>query len=138
MSDPVHVVPFPQQDPVFVVLASAARTADTNSAVLRNQGALGVVLLVDLTVLAATETVTPNIQIKDPISGLYVTVATFAAIAAVSTRAYYLSPGVSETIAQANVEVQQLALPAWGDWRVFMDHSAAGSHTYSVAALYLY
>lgn len=124
--------------PLKLVLASAARTVDTTSPTFRNQGALGVIIIVDLTSVAPTESVTPNIRIKDPISSVFVAVATYPALTSLITKVHYLAPGVSETIAQGAVEVQQLALPAWGDWQVFMDHSGSGSHTYSVSALYLY
>lgn len=122
------------------VLESAARTASANSSDIENQtGARGVRLYVDFTATPNNaETVTPSIQVKDPVSAKYVTVTAFTALVAsaigaaptTQTYVYELYPGALETAATAFHEVQGGTLPH--KWRVRVVHSAAGSWTYTV------
>lgn len=112
--------------PSYSLLPSVARTATLSTAVQSSEGASGVKVTVDLTVLAATETVTPKIEFQDPASLKWVTLLTGAAIAATSTVTYTVYPGV--TVA-ANVAVSD-CLPA--TWRVTLTHSSTGAHTYTV------
>lgn len=106
--------------------ASAARTATVTGDPQANMGHTGVKITVDLTVLAAAETVTPKIDFQDPASGKWVTLLTGAAISGTGTVTLTIYPGV--TVA-ANVAVSD-ALPA--TWRVVLTHSSTGAHTYSV------
>lgn len=119
-------------------LASAARTATTDSADIVSSGS-GVVLAVDFTATPNnTETMTVAIQMKDPVSGKYVTMTVFTALTAsalgatptTETYLFTLYPAAAETAATAKHEVQ--ALPCPRTFRVRMTHSAAGSWTYSV------
>lgn len=121
------------------LLASAARTATTNSADQTNYNAQGVVVSVDFTATPNNaETFTLAIQAKDPVSAKYVTITAFAALTSsglgatptTETYLYSLYPGAAETAATAKHEVQALALPR--TWRISAIHSAAGSWTYSV------
>lgn len=114
----------------LVVLASAARTATTNSEVFTNFGARGILLIVDATVEVDTAEVTPSLQAYDPLSGKYATIWTAAAaISAVGTATYLLYPGASD----GNMtEVDGIPLPA--QFRVVMTAADADSLTYSVGA----
>lgn len=120
-------------------LASAARTATTNSSDITNYNARGILLAVDFTATPNNaETMTVGIQAKDPVSGKYVTMTAFTALTAsalgasptAETYLYTLYPGGAETAATAKHEVQALSLPR--TFRVQMTHSAGGSWTYSV------
>lgn len=107
-------------------LASAARTATTQSSDITNHNARGVALWLDLTVVPGVQTVTLSVEAKDPVSGKYSTIFTGAAEVATATRFYEVYPGVAET---ANVDAA-VALPR--TFRVSVTHSGAGSFTYSV------
>jgi hypothetical protein len=126
------------------LLASAARTAAANSDQVR-QAAVdmnrGIVLILDVTATPNNgETLTPSVQIYDPISAKYQTLTAFKAtkkgeeIGATSTTTtllYTLYPGASETESTASHEVQALPLPAI--WRAVVTPSSTGSWTYSLA-----
>jgi hypothetical protein len=107
-------------------LASAARTAQTDSADLNNPDARGVVVVLDVTAITATPILTLLIQGKDPASGKYYTLLTGAAVSTVSTSTYVVYPGVTET---ASVDV---ASPLPATWRVRVQVADADSATYSV------
>jgi hypothetical protein len=126
------------------LLASAARTATTNTADQTATGR-GVMLVLNVTVEAASETLALKIQGKDPVSGNYFDVASFGTMytstgeAPVRTKAGVLYPGVlvadhvgvaagvDGTIARSGV------LPA--TWRAVVTHSSTGAWTYSLAAV---
>jgi hypothetical protein len=120
-------------------LTSAARTATTNSADIKNNQARGVVVCLDVTATPNdAQTLTLAVQVKDEVSGKYVTVTAFTALTAsalgatptTETYVYTVYPGAAETAATAKHEVQALAVA--GTFRVRCTHSAAGSWTYSV------
>lgn len=108
------------------MLASAARITTVTGDPQVNLLHRGLHLVIDLTVLAATETVTPKIQGQDPASGKWYDLLVGAAIAATGTPVLKLYPGI--TVA-ANVSVSDV-LPT--TWRVVLTHSSTGAHTYSV------
>lgn len=123
------------------LLSSAARSATTNSADQVNYNGRGVVIILDITATPNNaETLTLAVQIKDPISGKYVTVTAFTPLVAsalgaaptAETYIYTLYPGALETAAVAKHEVQGLALSR--EWRVVATHSAGGSWSYSIHA----
>lgn len=126
------------------LLASAARTATTNSPDQVNHNARGVIVTLDVTVTPNNaETITVAIQLKDSASGKYLTISAFTALTAsvlgasptTETYAFTFYPGAVETAATAKHEVQGLPLPR--TWRVAVTHSSTGSWTYSVAAAYI-
>lgn len=126
------------------LLASAARTATTNTSDLTAIGR-GVMLVLNVTVEAAAETLALKIQGKDPVSGNWFDVTNFgtmytsASEAPTRTKAAVLYPGIlaadhvgvaagtDGTIAKSGV------LPA--TWRAVVTHSSTGSWTYSLAAV---
>lgn len=107
-------------------LASAARTASTQSADIVNYNGRGVLVFVDVTAVTATPSITVAIEGKDPVSGKYFTLLTGAALTAVSTQLLVVYPGVTET---ANADV---ATPLPRTWRVNVTHADADSITYSI------
>lgn len=117
------------------LLASAARTATTNSSTQTNYNAKGVLVTLYIsTPTGNAETLQVVVRAHDPVSGGNSNpVAVFTAIAGTAPAGYYrfyVYPGASETIANTNVEVQALPLPR--TWSISVNHSAASSWTYSV------
>jgi hypothetical protein len=113
------------------LLASAARTATTFSAQQTNHNARGGIFTLNVTVAAGggqTLTVTPFGY--DPVSAATYGLGNFATLTATGTYAYVVYPGVAETIATTNVEVQGLILPR--AFLIAVTHSAGGSWTYSL------
>lgn len=108
------------------LLASAARTATTNSSDQTNYNGRGVEITLDVTVVPGGDTITLSIESKDPASGNYTTLLTGAAISTTGTRRYVLYPGVG---AVANQLVSDILSRTW---RVKVTHSAGTSFTYSV------
>lgn len=117
-----------------VILASAARTATTNSPDQVDPTAEGVHVIINVTALAATPAVTPKIQGKGPLGTYYdilvgtaitdVTVGTPPAVVVLK-----VGPGITAT---ANVSAADF-LP--DTWRVVMTHGDTDSITYSVSAV---
>ena len=115
-------------------LASAARTATTNSADLVNYNARGVMVYFSITAVPGVDTVTLTVAAKDPIAGTYETLLTGAAEAGAATKAYLIYPGAG---AAANGVDVVNAYPLPRTWRVTVTHSAGTSFTYSVAVAYI-
>ena len=114
------------------LLASAARTATTNVADQTNYNGKRLLLVVDVTSITDTPSVTPSLQIKDSISGDYITVWTAAAaLTATGEVTYYFADGAS---GGSFTEIEPFGLPS-RTWRVVMTHADADSITYSVSAV---
>lgn len=120
------------------LLKSAERTATTTSVdVNSGAGNRGVMIALDITKAPnANETLTLQLEAKDPSSGKYVPITAFAAskkgeeLGAGATSLLTVYPGGAETAAVGGHEVQALPLPR--KWRVKVTHSGAGKWTYSV------
>lgn len=106
--------------------ASAAKTATVTLPVVNLPAARGLHLIVDLTVLAAAETVTPKIQGQDPASGKFYDILVCTAISATGTNVYKVGPGIGQVAGIAAADHVPAAV------RVVLTHSSTGSHTYSV------
>ena len=117
------------------LLASAARTAQTDSTDQVNYNAKGVMIILDITVDAASVGLTPSILMKDPVSGKDVTIWTAAAAATlVGTDIYLIYPGV--LAADFNgTEAVSIALPR--TWVLRIAVADADEATYSVGASYI-
>lgn len=109
----------PQSNENFTLLASAARTADTASALQVNPGAGGVTIYLDVTE-AEAETLTIYLQTPDPVSGTIVSLTNSGAL----------------SISAVGAQVWQPAVPLPRDWRINADKSGAGSATFSIAGCY--
>jgi hypothetical protein len=112
------------------VLASAARTANINSADQTNYNLRGVYVTIDITA-AGTGTLTFTVKYKDSLSGKYVTLLASAAQAGTGTVTLKVYPGLT---AAANL-VASDALPRL--WRLEVTGSDGSSWTYSCSANYL-
>lgn len=113
------------------ILASAARTAQADSADLINRNGRAQLLIVDWTVETDTVTLTPTLQYKDPVSGDYVTFWTAAApLTDIGTYSYLFQPGGA---AGSYTEAVNLRVPR--TWRVRMLVGDTDEATYSVAGV---
>ena len=113
------------------LLSVAAGTATQNSDDFRNGRFKGMAILVDASVIADSETVTISVHMKIPGTTDYVQIANFAAISAAGEFIYLIYPGITETVAQSEVEIQALVTP-YGDYKVTATHSSTGEHSYTV------
>lgn len=113
-----------------VALASAARTATTNSADFKNYGCAGVIVTLDVTALSLTPSITVSVQHKDVASGKYENLFTSAAVTTSPvTNTYIVYPGV----AAAAADVTAVAGFVIGKtWRIAVTHADTDSITYSV------
>lgn len=110
------------------LLASAARTATVSSSDITNYGAKGVRVFINATALAATPSVVPTIEVKDPVSGVYTAVLTGAAITTAAPTHVVLTVYPGATVA-TNVTASNVIGKTW---RVTMTAGDADSLTYSV------
>ena len=112
------------------LLASAARTAETNSVTQTNYNHKGVIIYVDWTVEAATSTLTPKVEIQDPSSGDWIELFSAAAALTAIGKATYMIYLGAISAGDGITEIQDLALPR--TWRFTMAVGDADSATYSV------
>jgi len=119
----------------LALLASAARTATTNSEPQANNSHRGMILVVNVTARAAATTLTPALQLRDLVSGEYVTIWTAAAAINTgdATVAYLFYPSPNTDAASLYTEAVDMVIPT--RWRAVMTHGDADSITYSVAAM---
>lgn len=111
------------------LFSSMARTVDENSKDIHNdEGATGLVVVIDCTAIDASPSVVFTIQGKDWTSGKYYTILQSAAIVGTGTTVLRVHPDLT---AAANTIAKDM-LPAY--WRVVADHSDTDSITYSVGA----
>ncbi len=110
------------------ILASAARTASTDSADFTNYNARGAHFYVDVTAVTGSPSIEVKIQSKDPVSGGYYNLLVSTAITAVSVNILKIYPGIG---AVANASASDI-LPRI--YRVSVTHANADSITYSVGA----
>lgn len=111
------------------LLASAARTATVSSSDIRLYNARGVRVFINATALAATPSVVPTIEMKDPVSGAYTAVLTGAAITTAAPTHVILEVYPGSTAA-ANLVASR---PIGGVFRLTMTAGDADSLTYSAA-----
>ena len=120
----------------FTALASAARTATTNSDDFVNYNARGGLFFLDISVAFDADhagvTVQMIVQAKDPVSGNYVSLETGTATTAVGTTTLAVYPGVTDASAEI---ANQNDIPLPRTFRVRVVHSSGGpATTYSVGA----
>lgn len=108
------------------LLASASRSATTSSADQLLYSGRGVRVTVNVTVVPGVDTITPAIEVKDPISGTYTAVLTGAPLIATGLVTLRVGQGIT---AAANLAAADLLARTW---RVTVTHSAGTAFTYSV------
>lgn len=116
----------------LTLLTTAARTVTTNSADQVNYNWKGCLITVDVTVIG-TGSITPSIQVKDSISGVYITVWTAAAaLTANGTKVYAFYPN---NLTIGTLTYTELVNLLFGrTWRLAMVANNANSVTYSASA----
>lgn len=122
-----------------ILLASAERTADTNSPdqfnINANLNVRGILVTLDVTAITDTPSLTLKIQAKDPGSDKYETLmAASAAVTGTGTHSYLLYPGAGSA---ADDITQVAGFPLPPAWRVRVEHADTDAATYSVGALLL-
>ena len=113
---------------VLEVYASAARTATPTAVVISTGNAPALYLVVEVTASADTPSVVFTFDLWDPVSGTGVNLLTSAAVTAVSSNIYKISPAL---VASANLVASE-HVPEFV--KVTATHADADSITYSVAA----
>jgi len=115
----------------MTLLASAARTATTNSAPQTNQNARGVLVYLNVTAASGTGGLRLAVQAQDPVSGNYININLLpTAVTATGLTAYLIYPGSS----QAGNLTQATAALLPRSWRVQVTANDSSSYTYSVGA----
>lgn len=116
------------------LLASAARTATTLSAVQTNNNARGIILFLNITVASGAGGLRLTIHGRDPISNNDVQLnATPTAILATGIYTYELYPGATAAAIAGSFSVNQFT-PAvlTRSWRAIVNVVDASSYTYSL------
>ncbi len=114
-------------------LASAARTTLQNVDLV-NTSAKGVIVTFDVTLDAASASLTLSIQGKDVESGKFYDLLVATAVAAVGTTVYVIYPGVAAA-AEGITKVVGYPLPR--EWRLAMAVADADAMTYSLGVSYI-
>lgn len=124
-------VPF-QSNTCFTVLASASRTATTNSSDFENVNWKGINLYLDIT--AGTTNLTPTIQAFDGLSNKYFDVLTLTTRGGIGQYPYEVYPGIVESAGPSNDHFNH-SMPRV--FRIQVIHANANPVTYSIGATFL-
>ena len=118
-----------------VILASAARIATPTCPGMANTRHRGMILVVNVTARAVATTLTPALQLLDPVSGEAVTIWTAAAAinSANATFTYLFYPSPLADAACLYTEALDMVIPT--RWQAVVTHSDVNSVTYSVCAM---
>ncbi len=116
---------------IATLLASAARTVQTDSALQTNFNHRGVIALIDVSLDPSTASITPNILARETISTANLVILAGAAIAAVGESSMVVYPGGAGAWVGTGVELDSIIPRAW----LFrMTVADAETMTYSVEA----
>jgi hypothetical protein len=130
------------------LLASAARTADYSTGTIGHYapGSSAFLIIVDVTADPSTASVTPRIEVQDPVSGDYVAIWTAAAAIAATGKFMYqiqinnYSTAFSAaplTVAEAGSVTEAVMLFVPPSARLTFDHAASESLTSSVGIIWM-
>lgn len=108
------------------LLASAARTATTDSTIQTNHNAKGVLLFLNVSAWGGAGSLTVSVRGVDPVSAVAKTIATFTAVTAADLFPLSFFPGATAGASQAIAGV----LPR--SWWVRVTAADGTSHTYSL------
>ena len=120
---------------VLEVFAAADRTATTTSDTVVNWDARGMYVIWDFNTVEQGETVTMHIEMRNPIDGTWNIIYSSAAIGAAADAIYLFYPANIADPGALYVDEEKIPIPRY--FRFLMEHSAAGSHNYSVAVNFL-
>ena len=119
-------------DKSITLLASAARTVETNSSDQQGYKGKMLVIIVDVSAITDTPSITPTLEVKDSVSGNYfVAWRAAVALAATGTSAYLFALGGSGS---AGLYTEAVNIRRSRTWRFQMEVADADSATYSVSA----
>ncbi|MFH8405570.1 hypothetical protein ACH4FX_12455 [Streptomyces sp. NPDC018019] len=125
--------PLPSASRTFMVLPSAARTADPDTqefeVIGRGYGYRALVLTVDVTAITASPGLTVTVSGVDRVSGKLYTVLASASLVATGTTVLRIGPGLA---AVTNLTAADYLPPVW---RVTVTHADTDSITYSVGGM---
>lgn len=115
----------------FSVLPSAVRSATTNSADITSYNFKGILIFLNVTAVPGAVSISPQIQLKDPVSGTYFSCTGMTATTATGLFVYSIYP--SATAAGYGLTSVTNGLLS-RTFRISILHSGAGNFTYSVGA----
>ena len=114
------------------LVPSGQQTATFTSKDFDNiMGQTGAIFVLDVTAISASN-VSLSVQVKDPASGKYITIATTATLAAPGTKSLLIYPNTPTTGTGFD---QSVPAPLPKTFRVVVNHAAALTATYSVGAI---
>jgi hypothetical protein len=120
-----------------VLLASAVRAATNFSQpVASGAETRGLFLTLAVTAVPGVDTVGLTLQVRDPVTGVWIDYVVFAAFATAVTAYNVIYPTGFATAAAPGISATNFAVvnaPIPNDWRVKVTHSAATNFTYSVS-----
>ncbi len=115
------------------LLASVARTADVTTVAQRNEFYSGILVVVDVTAVAATPSVVPTFRYRDSVVAKQITLLAATALTGTGTAIYLIAPNAA---ADGGITAA-VAMTMPRDWDLFMNHADADSITYQVSLTYL-
>lgn len=115
------------------LLTSAGRITTTNASAQTNFYHVGLTLFVDITGRAGSTTLTPNIQVQEPVGDNWITIWTAAAAinSSDTTLAYLFYPSGLADAAALYTEAVDMTIAR--TWRAAVTHSDTDTITYSVS-----
>jgi len=116
----------------IIISSSETTTATYNSPDQDNLNSRGVIVVVDVTAFTGTN-YTVSLQIKDELSGKYVSIAADSAQTATGTRTLLVYPGAGAAAQGVNVSA---GFPLARKWRVVITKTAVSAFTATVVAHY--
>jgi hypothetical protein len=117
------------------LLASAARTATTNTATLGNHESRGVLLYFNVTSITSTPSLTPTVQFSPDGGTTWVDYCAFTAVTSATDNTYLIYPVLDASAAGSADAV--IALPLPRIWRVSIVAADSDSATYALDVVYL-
>ena len=115
------------------LLSSAGRITTTNTSTQANYTHLGLLLFVDVTSRAGSTTLTPNLQVQEPVGDNWITVWTAAAAinSSDTTIAYLFYPSGLADAAALYTEAVDMTIGR--TWRATVTHSDTSTITYTLS-----
>jgi hypothetical protein len=121
----------------IALINSVATTTTQTSADQTNYNARGLYVIVDVTA-GSTLSLTPEIDLKDPVSGKYRKILLAgSALTGVTTATYLVYPGANTTVPVGSDITLISSVPLPRTWRVVVTHGNGNAATYKVAVCYI-
>lgn len=138
LDDPLFVQQNSQPTVDIALLSSAVRAATNQTVDQTNLGYKGISIIFNITAVTAVQTVTPIIEIKDTLTGVYLPICQPAAgLGAINTYALLAYPGAANSLSATLTALIINGVPLGRTWRLRVVHSSGGNFTYSATGSYL-